>query len=87
MAQNESNTTLKENNKTSTYPVRPVANFPPPIWDDRLLSLTVDYLVRVIPINYGLKPCMLSCKKGFLLYLFIKIDYVWFLFLGVGGIC
>ncbi|CAI9270057.1 unnamed protein product [Lactuca saligna] len=44
MAANESNTTLKENGKTSTDPVRPVANFPPPIWDDRLLSLTVDYL-------------------------------------------
>ena len=47
MAANESNTTQKENSKTSTDPVRPVANFPPPIWDDRLLSLTVDYLVRV----------------------------------------
>ncbi|XP_042751764.1 10-epi-juneol synthase isoform X1 [Lactuca sativa] len=46
MAANESNTTQKENSKTSTDPVRPVANFPPPIWDDRLLSLTVDYLVR-----------------------------------------
>ncbi|CAH1440150.1 unnamed protein product [Lactuca virosa] len=44
MTPNESNTTLKENRKTNTDPVRPVANFPPPIWDDRLLSLTVDYL-------------------------------------------
>ncbi|KAL7617453.1 hypothetical protein Lser_V15G04199 [Lactuca serriola] len=44
MAQNESNTTLKENNQTNTDPVRPFANFPPPIWDDHLLSLTVDYL-------------------------------------------
>ncbi|CAH1440153.1 unnamed protein product [Lactuca virosa] len=43
MASNESNTILKENSKTSTYPVCPVANFPPPMWDDRLLSLTIDY--------------------------------------------
>ncbi|KAI3740727.1 hypothetical protein L2E82_31198 [Cichorium intybus] len=44
MATLKCNTTLKENCKnTITEPMRPVVNFPPSIWGDRLLSLSVDH--------------------------------------------
>nr|ABB00361.1 germacrene A synthase [Crepidiastrum sonchifolium] len=42
MAAVEANGTLQANTKTTTEPVRPLANFPPSVWGDRFLSFSLD---------------------------------------------
>nr|AIX97168.1 germacrene A synthase 2 [Barnadesia spinosa] len=42
MAAVEADTSLQANNKTTSEPVRPLANFPPSAWGDRFLSFSLD---------------------------------------------
>nr|AZI95569.1 germacrene A synthase [Cichorium endivia]AZI95581.1 germacrene A synthase [Cichorium intybus] len=67
MATQECNTTQKENCKnTIIEPMRPVVNFPPSIWGDRLLSLCVDhsefhaYVIAMEEPKEGLKRMLMN---------------------------